>query len=431
MYQGKLSLLSGKNSQSSTETHLAKHDKHYVLEKRRGRKIGGKQLNVTAYITSTQLLGTIDESIYSLSDRDRNMVLDPFGYLGLQNGTPCAIPFGTGTDHAEVEHPMHLNTLSAIDLARLPQGHVSPEVAFYLRQSRAPKTIAGYRWGWARALQICVRRRFCPLPMSEPTCCEILTELADDGLAVGSIKLVIAAINLAHRIADERTPTTTEAVRSTLRGIARTFADRKVRRMAAITPIELRLIYDRIQLEPRRMMALRDWAVFITGFAGAFRRSEIAALDTDDIELLEDRIIISIGRSKTDQEGRGATVVIQKAVAEPDLCPVRAMRAWLKVLPGPGPLFRPISGKGDHILPKRLAEATISNIVQSYVGVMNLGDLPIASHSLRAGYVTSALENETPDTVVMNHTRHRSHASLAKYYRPRNSKINMTEHSGL
>jgi integrase len=325
---------------------------------------------------------------------------------------------------------MHLSTLDPIDLGRLPIGRVSPEVAYYLRQSRAPKTISSYRWGWGHVLDICERRRYCPLPMLPEICCEIITELADTNLSVGSIRLVLNAIALAHRIAGERSPLASEAVRSTMRGIARANADRKLKQVAAITPVELRLVYDRIVLEPRRLTALRDWTLMIFGFAGAFRRGELVAIDIEDLEVHEGLIVVMIGRSKTDQEGRGASVAIHKA-KDPDLCPVAATKRWLKVLPGPGPLFRPISGTGDHILPRRLSTQAVSSIIKRYAPAMGLGDLPIASHSLRAGFVTAALDAEIPDTLVMNHTRHKSHESLARYYRPRNCTINMTEGSGL
>ena len=325
---------------------------------------------------------------------------------------------------------MHINTLDAIDLARVPAGRVSPEVAFYLRNSRSPKTIEGYRWAWGRVLQICGRRKLCPLPMSQETCCEILTELADAGLAVGSVRLVLSAIAVAHRIAGEVTPVSSEAVRSTVRGIARTFADRKIRRVAAVTPIELRLVYDRLLLEPNRFAAMRDWTLLIIGFAGAFRASEIVALDTEDIDLREDRVVVMIGRSKTDQEGRGASITIQ-AGNHPDICPVAAIRKWLQILPGQGPVFRPISGRGDHLLPKRLGVAAVAAIVKRHAAAMGLDDGAVAGHSLRAGFVTSTLSNEIPDTVVMDHTRHKTHESLAKYFRPRSFRVNMTEGSGL
>jgi hypothetical protein len=74
------------------------------------------------------------------------------------------------------------------------------------------------------------------------------------------------------------------------------------------------------------------------GFAGAFRRSELVALDVADLEQADVGLRVTIRTSKTDQEGEGQTV----AVARGDVaCPVKALAAWLEAagISG-GPPFR-------------------------------------------------------------------------------------------
>jgi len=46
-------------------------------------------------------------------------------------------------------------------------------------------------------------------------------------------------------------------------------------------------------------------ALLLIGFAGAFRRSELVALDVEDVEEVPEGLRVTIRRSKTDQEGRG------------------------------------------------------------------------------------------------------------------------------
>lgn len=58
------------------------------------------------------------------------------------------------------------------------------------------------------------------------------------------------------------------------------------------------------------MKGLRDCAILLLGFAGAFRRSELAALDVADLEFCDSGMRVHIRRSKTDQEGTGATIAI-------------------------------------------------------------------------------------------------------------------------
>jgi site-specific recombinase XerD len=61
---------------------------------------------------------------------------------------------------------------------------------------------------------------------------------------------------------------------------------------------------------PDRLSGLRDSALLLLGFAGAFRRSELVALDVADIEETQTGLLVTIRRSKTDQEAMGRTIAI-------------------------------------------------------------------------------------------------------------------------
>jgi hypothetical protein len=50
--------------------------------------------------------------------------------------------------------------------------------------------------------------------------------------------------------------------------------------------------------------------LLLVGFAGAFRRSELAALDVADLQFTSDGLVVTLRRSKTDQEGEGRKVGI-------------------------------------------------------------------------------------------------------------------------
>jgi integrase len=72
---------------------------------------------------------------------------------------------------------------------------------------------------------------------------------------------------------------------------------------------------------------LRDRALLLLGFAGAFRRSELVALDVADLQFCDSGLRAIIRKSKTDQEGQGATIAIARGSVA---CPVDAVRAWIK-----------------------------------------------------------------------------------------------------
>src|SRR5205823_5956726 len=97
---------------------------------------------------------------------------------------------------------------------------------------------------------------------------------------------------------------------------------------------------------PRNLLGVRDRALLLVGFAGAFRRSELVAVDVSDLRFGTEGLLITIRRSKTDQEGSGRDVAIPHGAYELT-CPVRAMRQWLDSAGiAEGPVFRPCRGGG-------------------------------------------------------------------------------------
>jgi site-specific recombinase XerD len=82
------------------------------------------------------------------------------------------------------------------------------------------------------------------------------------------------------------------------------------------------------QAAPDGLKGLRDQALLLLGFAGAFRRSELVALDVADLEETEG-MRVSIRRSKTDQEGKGEVIAIVRGSVN---CPVKAVKNWLQAI---------------------------------------------------------------------------------------------------
>jgi site-specific recombinase XerC len=92
------------------------------------------------------------------------------------------------------------------------------------------------------------------------------------------------------------------------------------------------------------LKSIRDRAILLIGFAGAFRRSELSQLDINDVEWLPNGIIITLNRSKTDQEGTGRRIAIP--LGRTQRCPVTTLRNWGdRTGITDGALFRPINGQ--------------------------------------------------------------------------------------
>jgi site-specific recombinase XerC len=96
-------------------------------------------------------------------------------------------------------------------------------------------------------------------------------------------------------------PTVSESIRAVLRGIRRTVGTAPARKAPATADLVLAMVAG----AGGDLKGLRDRALVLLGFAGAFRRSELVALDVSDLRATEAGLMVTIRRSKTDQEGQG------------------------------------------------------------------------------------------------------------------------------
>ena len=92
------------------------------------------------------------------------------------------------------------------------------------------------------------------------------------------------------------------------RGVRRTIGTAR----AGKAPATADLIGQMLALCPDNMIGNRDRALLCLGFAGAFRRSELCALEVSDLTEVSNGLRILIRRSKGDQEGQGQEVAIPR-----------------------------------------------------------------------------------------------------------------------
>jgi integrase len=220
----------------------------------------------------------------------------------------------------------------------------------------------------------------------------------------------VAAIRYAHKLAGLPLPTDDERVRATVRGIRRSLGAAPSKKM----PATAERVIGMAPLAGTRLSAIRDRALLLIGFAGAFRRSELVALNADDIEETADGLRVTIRRSKTDQEGHGDVIAVPRGTIA---CPVAALKAWLQIANiTEGPVFRPIA-KGERISDARLTDRSIANIVKAHAGRAGLDPKLFAGHSLRSGFLTSAAARGASIFKMADLSRHKSMDTLRGYVR--------------
>ncbi len=248
------------------------------------------------------------------------------------------------------------------------------------------------------------------IPTSPQFIAEYLAEIASS-LAVATIQRRLAALSKVHRAAGVDDPTKAEIVKGTLRGIRRMHgtAQREAR------PVLREDLFAILDCMGDRLKDKRDKALLLLGFAGAFRRSELVGLNIADIEHARQGIIITLRRSKTDQEGRGRKVGIPHGRTR--WCPITHLSDWL-VNAGinEGPIFRRIN-RHAQISDQRLSAEAVSIIVKERAETAGFDPDAYSGHSLRAGLATSAASAGTPMWKIRQQTGHASDAMLGRYIR--------------
>ncbi len=163
---------------------------------------------------------------------------------------------------------------------------------------------------------------------------------------------------------------------------------------------------------------LRDKALLLLGFAGAFRRSELVGLTVGDIELVKQGLVVQLRFSKTDQEGRGRKVAIP--FGRGIVCPVLALQHWLEVSGiTEGAIFRGVNRHGV-ISDTPLTAQVVALVVKERAFAAGLDPNRYSGHSLRAGLVTSAAKLGVSSWKIRQQTGHKSDAMLARYIRDAN-----------
>jgi len=230
-------------------------------------------------------------------------------------------------------------------------------------------------------------------------------------LLVATLARRLVAIGQAHLVRGFPNPTTTDLVRRTMRGIRRTYGVPQ-RRAAALTIEDVLLI---TSLLGNALVDLRDCALLLAGFAGALRRSELVAIHYHSLRWTVHGLVITIHRSKSDQEGRGREVIVP--YGRTSTCPVKALRDWLLVSGiTAGPVFRSMH-KGGRVGAKRLSPNAVAEIVKRRAKAAGLDSARYSGHSLRAGFVTSAAAMGMPTWRIKAQTGHTTDAMVSRYIR--------------
>ena len=171
----------------------------------------------------------------------------------------------------------------------------------------------------------CLESNQLNLPASAFTLAAYVTDRADTH-KWASINRRLAAIRKSHELNNLDLPTKDRNFRAVMEGIKRVKGIRQ-KQAPAFKMKDFKEVIRNMDVETNAK--IRDKALLLLGFTGAFRRSEIVALNIEDLNFTDDGVVVSMGKSKTNQYGdyeEKALFYSPEAV----LCPVRSLKNWIE-----------------------------------------------------------------------------------------------------
>ena len=283
-------------------------------------------------------------------------------------------------------------------------------VADALENAQSENTRRNYAGQFGSFRTWCEQEDYSPLPAQPEVLAAYTAELADDGKSMSTIRLAVAAIVDAHKRMGLESPQTT-GVTETLRGLSRQLgvSQKQARpldadalaaiRATAITPRITR--GGSLEMEETALSRGRlDIALASVLSDAGLRISEVASLKWRDVLDAEDGAgLVYIERSKTDQAGEGAYVVVT-----PDtLAALKLLRQDSETWSDDDPVFG-------------LSMSQISRRVDSMARTAGLGE-GYSGHSGRVGLAIRMTRRGAPLQAVQTHGRWKSPSMPARYTR--------------
>lgn len=295
---------------------------------------------------------------------------------------------------------------------------LSPElvagIGAALEASASKNTQRAYRADWSIFAGWCEREGRCAMPASPATVAGFLVSESQAGRSVNTLRRRLATISKAHKSQVEGPrPTSSELVKSTFEGIKRQRAQGHGKGAAPIGPGH---VLRMVQATPRTVAGLRDRAAVLLALTTGARRSELVALQVEDIDWTDPRgIVVLIRKSKTDQTGKGREVSVTRG-RNPETCPVRTLRAYLEAaVIEEGPVFRRINRHGH--VGEGMTGRAFAGLVKRAAERAGMDPSKVSPHGFRAGHVSARLTAGEGVASIMDSTGHQSAEMVRRYDR--------------
>lgn len=287
------------------------------------------------------------------------------------------------------------------------------ELYQYAALADATNTQRAYASDWKQFLTWCKKRGKNPLPAHADDVAIYIRHCAEiQKLKISTVKRRLSSIAEAHKRNGFESPCGEWVVKNTMKRLRRELG-KPARGKSPLLVKDLKAMLTHC---PPTLFGLRDKAVLLIGYTGAFRRSELVRIEIEDITASDEGIVVLVRASKTDQKRDGRKVAIPFG-KDPSTCPVRALLTWLDAANiSEGPVFRGMTKVGT---PRTtaLSDRMVAEIVKTYCSKIKKRVALFSGHSLRSGLATSAAIAGASERSIQQQTGHKSIMVLRRYIR--------------
>lgn len=260
----------------------------------------------------------------------------------------------------------------------------------------APATIRAYKANFEVFIRYCDENNVTALPARPETISQFIREISDGHLKSSSIKIAVASIAAIHSLNALDNPTQHPDVKIEMRRMYRTLG----RYAKQAYGINKDLLDKMILSTDSSLQGLRDRAILLVAYDSLCRRSELVALEYEDILITDSNIKLKLRKSKTDPLATGRWLYLSKSTQH-------TLREWLNASSvKSGRLFRGLSANGK--IKDSLNSAQIGRIYKKLArksGVDAVTIKNISGHSTRVGAAQDLLLSGASLPIILNRGR--------------------------